>query len=158
MLELPIEPLNSVMQTRQGLGDAGETYLVGADGLLRSDSIRFAQHQVSRNAQQATALQGEAITRALQNKQGRLAEPGLNDQPALKAFVPLEFDGQQWALVAEMDQAQAFAPVRELMWQVLLLGVLTVAGVLLATWLVSRSVMRPLGGEPGKYGRAGRSG
>ena len=149
MLELPIEPLNSVMQTRQGLGDAGETYLVGADGLLRSDSIRFAQHQVSRNAQQATALQGEAITRALQNKQGRLAEPGLNDQPALKAFVPLEFDGQQWALVAEMDQAQAFAPVRELMWQVLLLGVLTVAGVLLATWLVSRSVMRPLGGEPG---------
>ncbi|MDX1297389.1 MAG: methyl-accepting chemotaxis protein [Pseudomonas sp.] len=148
MLELPIEPLNSVMQTRQGLGDAGETYLVGADGLLRSDSIRFAQHQVSRNTQQATALQGEAITRALQNKQGRLAEPGLNDQPALKAFVPLEFDGQQWALVAEMDQAQAFAPVRELMWQVLLLGVLTVAGVLLATWLISRSVMRPLGGEP----------
>jgi methyl-accepting chemotaxis protein len=148
MLELPIAPLNSVMQTRQGLGDAGETYLVGADGLLRSDSVRFAQHQVSRNTEHANALQGEAITRALHNQQGRLAEAGLNNQPTLKAFVPLEFDGQQWALIAEMDQAQAFAPVRELMWQVLLLGLLTVAGVLLATWLISRSVMRPLGGEP----------
>jgi methyl-accepting chemotaxis protein len=148
MLELPIAPLNSVMQTRQGLGEAGETYLVGADGQLRSDSIRFAQHQVPRTSQPNSALQGEAITQALQTQQGRLAEPGLNNQPALKAFVPLEFDGQTWALIAEMDQAQAFAPVRELMWQVLLLGVLTIGGVLLATWLVSRSVMRPLGGEP----------
>jgi methyl-accepting chemotaxis protein len=148
MLELPISPLNSVMQTRQGLGESGETYLVGADGQLRSDSIRFAHHQVPRTSQPTSALQGEAITQALQSQQGRLAEPGLNNQPALKAFVPLEFDGQTWALIAEMDQAQAFAPVRELMWQVLLLGVLTIGGVLLATWLVSRSVMRPLGGEP----------
>jgi methyl-accepting chemotaxis protein len=149
MLELPIAPLNSVMQTRQGLGEAGETYLVGADGLLRSDSARFSEHQVARTRQHSSALQGDAIARALRGEQGRLAELGLNNQPALKAFVPLEFDGQQWALIAEMDQAQAFAPVHELMWQILLLGLLTVAAVLLATWLVSRSVMRPLGGEPG---------
>jgi methyl-accepting chemotaxis protein len=148
MLELPIASLNTVMHTRQGLGEAGETYLVGADNLLRSDSVRFAQHQVLRTAKQGSALPGEAITLALQNQQGRLAEAGLDNQPALKAFVPLEFDGQQWALIAEMDQAQAFAPVRELMWQVLLLGVLTLAGIVFATWLVSRSVMRPLGGEP----------
>jgi methyl-accepting chemotaxis protein len=148
MLELPIASLNAVMHTRQGLGEAGETYLVGADNLLRSDSVRFAQHQVLRTTKQASALSGEAITLALQNQQGRLAEAGLDNQPALKAFVPLEFDGQQWALIAEMDQAQALAPVRELMWHVLLLGVLTVVGIAFATWLVSRSVMRPLGGEP----------
>ncbi|WP_235983688.1 methyl-accepting chemotaxis protein [Aquipseudomonas guryensis] len=148
MLELPIDPLNAVMQTRQGLGEAGETYLVGSDGLLRSDSVRFSDLQVSRGSAQTTPLVGQALTLALQGQQGRLAEPGLDGKPALKAFVPLEFNGQRWALIAEMDQAQAFAPVRELMWQVLLLGLLTIAGVALATWLVSRSVMRPLGGEP----------
>ena len=148
MLELPIDPLNSVMQTRQGLGEAGETYLVGSDGLLRSDSVRFDQLQVSRGDAQGTPLAGQALNLALQGQQGRLAEPGLDGKPALKAFVPLEFDGQRWALIAEMDQDQAFAPVRELMWQVLLLGLLTIAAVALATWLVSRSVMRPLGGEP----------
>jgi methyl-accepting chemotaxis protein len=148
MLELPIDPLNAVMQTRQGLGEAGETYLVGSDGLLRSDSVRFSDLQVSRGSAQTTPLAGQALTLALQGQQGRLAEPGLDGKPALKAFVPLEFNGQRWALIAEMDQAQAFAPVRELMWQILLLGLLTIAGVALATWLVSRSVMRPLGGEP----------
>ena len=149
MLELPIASLNRVMQTRQGLGEAGETYLVGSDGLLRSDSARFDAQRAQRRGDANVALSGEAIARALDGEQGRLSEAGLNHQAALKAFVPLSFDGQRWALIAEMDQAQALAPVRALMWQISLLGLLTVAAVLLATWLVSRSVMRPLGGEPG---------
>jgi methyl-accepting chemotaxis protein len=157
MLELPIAPLNEVMQTRQGLGEAGETYLVGADGLLRSDSARFAEQRVNRGEQPGTALAGNAIAQALQGQQGRLAEPGLDGQPALKAFVPLAFGDQHWALIAEMDQAQAFAAVRQLMWQMLVLGLLTIAAVALATWLVSRSVMRPLGGEPSSMAALARS-
>ena len=137
------------MQTRQGLGEAGETYLVGSDGRLRSDSVRFDAHQVQRSLASADAQMGEAVARALRGETGRLSEAGLDHQPALKAFVPLSFDGQQWALIAEMDQAQATAAVRALMWQISLLATLTVAAVLLATWLISRSVMRPLGGEPG---------
>ena len=148
LLELPIAPLNQVMQTRQGLGEAGETYLVGSDGLLRSDSVRFPSQQAPRAQQPGTTLQGESIERALRGETGRLRETGLDGQQALKAFVPLQFDDQHWALVAEMDQAQAFAPVRALMLQILLLGLLTMAAVAIATWLVSRSVMRPLGGEP----------
>jgi methyl-accepting chemotaxis protein len=148
LLELPIAPLNQVMQTRQGLGDAGETYLVGSDGLLRSDSVRFPAQQAPRAQQAGTPLAGAAIEQALRGESGRLGEAGLDGQQALKAFVPLEFDGQHWALIAEMDQAQAFAPVRTLMMQILMLGLLTMAAVGVATWLVSRSVMRPLGGEP----------
>jgi methyl-accepting chemotaxis protein len=148
VLELPIAPLNTVMQTRQGLGEQGETYLVGSDRLLRSDSVRVPELQVARNHQPQDALQGNAIAAALAGQQGRISESGLDGQLALKVFLPLEVDGNHWALIAEMDQQHAFAPVRQLMWQMLLLGLLTVAAVIAATWLVSRSVMRPLGGEP----------
>jgi methyl-accepting chemotaxis protein len=148
VLELPITPLNTVMQTRQGLGAQGETYLVGADRLLRSDSVRVPELQVARNHQPPAALQASAIDAALAGQQGRISEIGLDGQLALKVFLPLEFDGNHWALIAEMDQQHAFAPVRQLMWQMLFLGLLTVTAVIAATWLVSRSVMRPLGGEP----------
>ncbi|MDO9322932.1 MAG: methyl-accepting chemotaxis protein [Pseudomonas sp.] len=148
VLELPIAPLNSVMQTRQGLGDKGETYLVGSDSRLRSDSVRFPERQVARDLAPSESLHASAISGALAGQQGRISEAGLDGNLALKVFLPLEFDGNHWALIAEMDQAQAFAPVRRLMWQMLLLGLLTVAAVIAATWLVSRSVMRPLGGEP----------
>ncbi|SIR98196.1 methyl-accepting chemotaxis protein [Aquipseudomonas alcaligenes] len=148
VLELPLAELNRVMQARQGLGEAGETYLVGPDGHLRSDSVRFSDLKVARDDRRQERLPGAAIAQALAGQQGRLAEAGLNGQAALKAFVPLQLDDQRWALIAEMDQDQAFAPVRALMWQVLLLVGLTIVGVAIATWLVSRSVMRPLGGEP----------
>ncbi|CDF82356.1 hypothetical protein PKB_0990 [Pseudomonas knackmussii B13] len=148
VLELPLSELNRVMQSRQGLGEAGETYLVGTDGGLRSDSVRFTDHHVPRTGEKPLALPGHAAERALGGEQGRATEAGLSGQTALKAFVPLNLDGLRWAMVAEMDQDQAFAPVRKLMWQMLLLGLLTLAGVAVGTWLVSRSVMRPLGGEP----------
>ena len=148
VLELPLSELNRVMQTRQGLGESGETYLVGPDARLRSDSARFESHRVARQDAPAATLPGAAIGQALNGEQGRLSEAGLNGQPALKAFVPVQLDDQRWALIAEMDQLQAFAPVRALMWQVVVLVLLTIAGVAVATWLVSRSVMRPLGGEP----------
>ena len=148
VLELPIAPLNNVMQTRQGLGEKGETYLVGSDAGLRSDSARFPERQVNRGLNAQVGLTGSAVSNALAGQQGRIAEPGLDGNSALKVFVPVAFDDNHWALIAEMDQAQAFAPVRQLMWQILLLGLLTVAAVVIATWLVSRSVMRPLGGEP----------
>ena len=148
VLELPIAPLNTVMQTRQGLGEQGETYLVGSDSLLRSDSVRVPELQVARNQQAPATLPGAAISGALAGQQGRISEPGLDGQLALKVFLPVQFDGHNWALIAEMDQQHAFAPVRQLMWQMLFLGLLTVAAVIAATWLVSRSVMRPLGGEP----------
>ncbi|KAF1052348.1 MAG: Methyl-accepting chemotaxis protein McpH [Stenotrophomonas maltophilia] len=149
VLELPLSKLNEVMQNRQGLGEAGETYLVGGDGRLRSDSARFTEQRVARADAPASALTGQAVEQALKGEPGRVSEAGLHGQPALKSYVPLNLNGLHWALVAEMDQDQAFAPVRKLMWQILLLSLLTLAGVVAGTWVVSRSVMRPLGGEPG---------
>lgn len=116
VLELPITPLNTVMQTRQGLGDKGETYLVGSDSRLRSDSVRFPERQVAREHAPSASLHASAISGALAGQQGRISEAGLDGNLALKVFLPLEFDGNRWALIAEMDQQQAFAPVRRLMW------------------------------------------
>lgn len=151
-LELPVTKLNSLMQTRQGLGDAGETYLVGEDGKLRSDSIRFADL----TALQHDAAKSLAVQQALKGASGRLEEPGLDQAPSLKVFIPIEFANHHWALIAEMDESQAFAPVRALMWQILILALLTVASVAGVTLWVSRSLMRPLGGEPSQMVRLAR--
>lgn len=151
-LELPVTKLNSLMQTRQGLGDAGETYLVGEDGKLRSDSIRFT----GLTALQHDAAKSLAVQQALKGASGRLEEPGLDHAPSLKVFIPIEFANHHWALIAEMDESQAFAPVRELMWQILILALLTIASVAGVTLWVSRSLMRPLGGEPSQMVRLAR--
>ncbi len=37
-LQIPLDSINKIMQERSGLGESGETYLVGKDKLMRSDS------------------------------------------------------------------------------------------------------------------------
>lgn len=37
-LQLPMDRINDIMQERSGLGETGETFLVGPDSLMRSDS------------------------------------------------------------------------------------------------------------------------
>ena len=97
MLELPLAPLNEVMQSRRGLGESGETYLVGEDGLLRSDSARFADRLVARAGSQGQLIEAEAVQRAIGGEQGRLLEPGLDGFDSLKVFVSVHFDWQRWA-------------------------------------------------------------
>ncbi|MCP4640947.1 MAG: methyl-accepting chemotaxis protein, partial [bacterium] len=38
-VQLPLEQINAIMMARDGLGETGETYLVGQDQLMRSDSF-----------------------------------------------------------------------------------------------------------------------
>ena len=38
-IQIPINQINQIMQERTGLGKTGETYLVGPDKLMRSDSF-----------------------------------------------------------------------------------------------------------------------
>ena len=38
VFQLPIEPINHIMQVTAGMGDSGETYVVGNDLLMRSNS------------------------------------------------------------------------------------------------------------------------
>lgn len=38
VFQLPLEPINEIMKDRAGMGESGESYLVGPDYLMRSDS------------------------------------------------------------------------------------------------------------------------
>ncbi|HPF36762.1 MAG TPA: cache domain-containing protein, partial [Candidatus Krumholzibacteria bacterium] len=43
-MQFPLDNLNAMMGARSGLGETGETYLVGADKLMRSDSFLDPEH------------------------------------------------------------------------------------------------------------------
>jgi methyl-accepting chemotaxis protein len=58
--QMPIERLNKVMQVSEGLGKTGETYLVGADLLMRSDS-RFSKDSTILKTKVDTAQAREGV-------------------------------------------------------------------------------------------------
>ncbi|MCJ8338978.1 MAG: methyl-accepting chemotaxis protein [Pseudomonadales bacterium] len=151
IFQFPLQQLNSIMAERSGLGESGETYLVGEDKLMRSDSYLDPQHH-SVKASFADPVSGavdtDASRRALAGETGSAVIIDYIGNPVLSAYTPINVGNAKWALLSEIDEAEAFAPKYLLTRYMYLLMLLTVVLVSAIAVLVKRSIMTPLGGEP----------
>ncbi len=129
-LQLSDKAISKIMQERTGMGKTGESYLVGSDMLMRSNSYLDPENH-SIIASFANPTQGAVKTEATRAviERGETGEKIILDyrgQPVLSAYTPLKVGDTTWAIIAEIDEAEAFASIRELGW--LLGGILLLTG------------------------------
>jgi len=146
--QFPIDNLNAIMTARSGMGESGEAYLVGKDRLMRSDSFLDPEHRSVvasfRNPEDGT-IDTEATRAALAGTSGEAVIRDYNGNPVLSAYTPLEKDGLQWALMAEIDTAEAFAAIQQLKWLAGVLLCLALAAIVTVALLLTRKIVRPIG-------------
>jgi methyl-accepting chemotaxis protein len=146
-LQLSIQAVNQIMQQRDGMGKTGESYLVGEDKLMRSDSfLDQANHTVT--ASFANPGKGqvdtEAAREALSGKTDSKIIMDYNGNPVLSAFAPLKIGDSTWAIIAEIDEAEAFSSIRTLQTIILATAVALIVAILALAILISRSITRPI--------------
>lgn len=141
----PFEQINSVMQQVTGLGEGGDSYLVGADGLLRSDSRFTAELGVASTIlTPQVRAQTQAVQEALAGNSGTAVTQDFRRREVLSSWAPLTaaelrdndltgfhhlIDSSiNWALITEVPLAEVQAPVRRL---ALITGVVILAAILL---------------------------
>ncbi len=137
--QLPIDEINAIMQEQAGMGKSGETYLVGTDKLMRSDS-RFAT--------ESTILKQEVDTlsanRAFNGQIGVEVVPDYRGTTVLSAYKPLQLEGVEWVILSEMAETEAFAAVNELLLMILLvIGGVIVTVVVIAVFMAN-SLAKPV--------------
>src|SRR3546814_6990002 len=103
---MPIGRINQVMQSAAGMGESGETYLVGPDHLMRSDSRFSAESTILK-----TKVDGETVTAALAGEIGVREVVDYLGNPVLSVFRPIAFEGARWAIIGEIDIAEMMVPV-----------------------------------------------
>ncbi|MGD9365052.1 MAG: methyl-accepting chemotaxis protein [Desulfobacteraceae bacterium] len=149
MFQFPIDNLNAIMKARAGMGESGETYLVGHDLLMRSDSFLDPEHH-SVAASFRHPDKGKVDTEAARAAVGGSTDEKIiidyNGNPVLSAYAPLAFEGLNWALLAEIDEAEAFAAVQALQWVALIVAAVGIAAIVAIALLITRSIVRPVQG------------
>lgn len=138
-LQIADADINAIMNERTGLGESGETYLVGSDQLMRSNS-RFSQ--------QATILDQridtDAVDEALAGREDSRVIEDYRGVNVLSSYTPIETRGFNWALIAEIDEDEAFAAVNNLrtffMWIMLIVVIVSA----LSAYFFSKSVTNPI--------------
>ncbi len=149
VLQLPLNKINEMMQERSGMGETGETLLIGPDYRMRSDSYLDPQgHSVEASfagTPEKNGIQALAVIEGLAGNTGVDQYPTYTGVWGIGAYAPFRFDSLHWVIVAKQNQTEAFAAVNELMW--LILGVVGIA-VLVVTALslqIANSLARPIG-------------
>jgi hypothetical protein len=100
------------------LGETGESYLVGPDYLMRSDSYLDPKHHsvvASFRNPEKGKVESTAAKGAIAGKKGADIVTDYNGNPVLSAFAPVDILGVKWALLAEIDSATiCFTTVRHM--------------------------------------------
>ncbi|CAM5736870.1 adenylate/guanylate cyclase domain-containing protein [Mycolicibacterium aubagnense] len=138
-LQLPITGINALMTFNgewqdNGLGSTGETYLAGADDLMRSNSRLFVENKdafqrevtaagtPAELAERAIRLGGTTLIQPVGGDATRAAQRGQTGvrittdylgQETLQSYAPVSVGPDvTWTIVAKIDTAEAFAPER----------------------------------------------
>jgi methyl-accepting chemotaxis protein len=147
-LRIPLEKINRIMQQRNGMGETGETYLVGTDNRMRSDSIlNPTDHSVKASFSGTAkdhgvdtiatklALSGRAESRILTDYKGNVV---------LSSFAPLQFGNHTWALIAEIHESEALEALHLLLQMAIVTFVITIIVIVIIAFWIARGISQPL--------------
>ena len=137
-VELPLSQVDQTMASRNGLGVSGETFLVGADGLFRSNST-FSEG----NDFLTTSYASQPLETALAGGVGQ-GYSTYRDHTMLTTAVPIRFINQPGALVSVIATDEVLAPIEGMRNLVLAIGGALLLAVTIVGLLISRSVTKPL--------------
>jgi methyl-accepting chemotaxis protein len=149
IFQMPIDRLNSIMGARAGMGESGETYLVGQDGFMRSDSFLDNKNfnvVTSFKSGDEGKIESEPLTLALDGKAGSGIYKNYLGHEVISAYKPINILGNNWALIADYSTEEAFASVSELQNIITLLIVLTSAFLCLVAFLFSTKLSNSITG------------
>jgi methyl-accepting chemotaxis protein len=147
--QMPVGRINQLMQRAEGMGESGETYIVGADYFMRSDSRFLKEGETSILA---TRVETPASIAALGGEHGIRLIEDYRGVEVVSAFRPLDFHGTRWAVIGEIDSAEIFAPVA--LTRNIIIGFAALALILgaVAGVLGARSLTTPLARLTGVMG------
>ncbi len=139
VFQMPIARINAVMNIRSGLGDTGETFIIGADHLMRNDS-RFSEESTILKAR----LQNDAIDSALQGDAESAPSEEYRNMTLTTHTVPFEFNGVKWAIVAAMGTEEVEAPSIAMRNKIMMISGTMLLVIALIGLLFARSITKPL--------------
>ncbi len=136
IFQMPIDRINDIMTNQEnwkqvGLGDSGETYLIGPDYTMRNQSRFLLEDRANYLAAiKAVGLPSQVIDlisakntsiglqsvqtqgtkAALSGKTDFAIFPDYRHVSVLSAYAPLNISGLHWVIMSEIDEAEAFLP------------------------------------------------
>ena len=160
-LQFRQEEIDQVMQERTGLGETGESYLIGTDLRMRSNSPLDQAQTVLRDRIETVQTSAWLKTHGAPDsllacqKEAPFSYLGYRGAPVVGTHKTIEIAGVRMGVIAEVEKAEAFAAVRSLLMTIGIIGAAALAAVMTIAIGLSRGITRPIGKAVGRLTSTG---
>ncbi|WP_407332963.1 methyl-accepting chemotaxis protein [Enterovibrio sp. 27052020O] len=174
IFQMPIDSINAIMTYKgewieDGMGNTGETFIVGPDNLIRSQARMLVEDKqgyldmlratgipsaiverinLTESSSGQQRIQSEHTTAALNGETGFVMGINHAGKNVFAAYRSVSILGKQWALVAEMEAAEALSDVTSLrayLQQVAFaIGAALIVLSFIIAWFVANSISKPI--------------
>ncbi|GAB5389265.1 MAG: hypothetical protein Alpg2KO_22330 [Alphaproteobacteria bacterium] len=136
--QMPLDNINSILTQSDGLGETGTTYIVGADGYLRSDD-RLTDESDILVTKVETGVEAKAIAGEVGTKQ--TTHDGVQ---VIKSYQPVKFADITWAMVAEQAVSETHQAAYDLRNIILAITAIIAAIATAIAMFAARTITNPI--------------
>lgn len=144
VVEIDASKITGLVEESAGLGKTGESYLVGSDYLMRSNS-RFNSETDILN----TLVDTENVHLGFQKQTGKLSLKSYRNRSVLSFFIPIDLDlkfnaGFDWILIVEIEESEAFMAFKGLVIQMIIIAAVMFILIAVAAAFFARYFTKPI--------------
>ena len=138
-IQMPVSRINAAMNAAVSEKGSVATYLVGRDGLLRSDRVDTPENDIL-----ATQADNPAVAAALAGQKGLEVYRDASGRTVEAAFTPLTFHGTTWGVVTEQPRSDLVGPINRMGLAFVVIGIVALGAATLIALGLSRSIAAPV--------------
>lgn len=139
MIALSEEPeIQGILLERTGLGQTGESYLVGSDFKLRTKS-RFL-----RDRPKNISVKSQGVLRAFDDQPGEDLITDYRGTKVFSSYEKIEISGLKWVILTEINHQEALFPLEELKNNLMVMLLFIIFVVLIGSYYISKKMVKPV--------------
>ncbi len=142
--QMPLATINEIMAESAGLGQTGETYLVGSDNMLRSDVIQDKDFNLYNSFNKGKLVKTSIVQKVFANISGNEITQNYNGVEVLSSFGKIKFADFNWAIVAEQSTKEALAAKNQLIISYSLIIIGSIVLVLFVGFYISNLLAKEI--------------
>ena len=135
VFQMPVGKINEIMQVTDGMGETGESYIVGDDYFMRSQS-RF----IKENTILTQSVKSDTAELAISGRTGSALINDYRNVEVLSAYAPLEIHGLNWSIISEIDADEAFSSLAGIELGFFIAAVLAIIFVSIVVFVVVKRI------------------
>ncbi|MBK8807500.1 MAG: PAS domain S-box protein [Bacteroidales bacterium] len=141
ILAIPQNAINEIMyedKAHTGIGESGESYLVGSDYIMRTES-RF-----NKNSALFQSVKTESVINALNGNSGTKVLKDYRNITVLSSYSLINVRGIRWVILVEIDFKEVMTPIYKIRNDIILMSSFISMTFFFVSFMISKRITDPL--------------